>query len=83
MLNRVRALENEAFLVSATAWASPGASSSVGHSQVVDPWGSIVAGSGDEETVVWADVDPGMVARVRDVFPPLRDRVLVERAPRV
>jgi hypothetical protein len=25
---------------------------------------------------VRADVDPGMVARVRSVFPPLRDRVL-------
>ena len=76
MLNRVRALENEAFLVSANCVGVTRGKQLCGHSQVVDPWGAIVAGSGDEETVVWAEVDPGMAARVREVFPPLRDRVL-------
>jgi predicted amidohydrolase len=76
MLNRVRALENEAFLVSANCVGVTRGKQFCGHSQVVDPWGAIVAASGDEEKVVWADVDPGMAARVRDVFPPLRDRVL-------
>lgn len=76
MLNRVRALENEAFLVSANCVGVTRGKQFCGHSQVVDPWGAIVAASGDEETVVWADVDPSMAARVRDVFPPLRDRVL-------
>jgi predicted amidohydrolase len=76
MLNRVRALENEAFLVSSNCVGITKGTQFVGHSLVIDPWGSIVAGSGDEETVVWADVDPGKVKQVRKVFPPLRDRVL-------
>ena len=76
MLNRVRALENEAFLVSSNCVGITRGKQFVGHSMVVDPWGAIVAGAGDEETVVRAEVDPGMVARVRSVFPPLRDRVL-------
>lgn len=76
MLNRVRALENEAFLVSANCVGVTRGKQFCGHSQVVDPWGAIVAASGDEETIVWADVDPSMAARVRHVFPPLRDRVL-------
>jgi predicted amidohydrolase len=76
MLNRVRALENEAFLVSSNCVGVTRGKQFVGHSMVVDPWGSVVAGSGDEETVVRADVDPAMVQRVRAVFPPLRDRVL-------
>lgn len=76
MLNRVRALENEAFLISSNCVGVTRGKQFCGHSQVVDPWGAVVAGSGDEEVVVWADVDPGMVARVRDVFPPLRDRIL-------
>ena len=76
MLNRVRALENEAFLISSNCVGITRGKQFVGHSMVVDPWGSIVAGAGDEETVVRAEIDPGMVARVRSVFPPLRDRVL-------
>ena len=76
MLNRVRALENEGFLISSNCVGITRGKQFVGHSMVVDPWGSIVAGAGDEETVVRAEIDPGMVARVRSVFPPLRDRVL-------
>jgi predicted amidohydrolase len=76
MLNRVRALENEAFLISSNCTGITRGKQFVGHSLVVDPWGAIVAGAGDEETVVRAEIDPAMVARVRAVFPPLRDRVL-------
>ena len=76
MLNRVRALENEAFLVSSNCVGATRGKQFCGHSQIVDPWGGIVAASADEQTIVWADVDPGMVARVRATFPPLRDRVL-------
>ena len=76
MLNLVRALENLAFLVSSNCVGITRGKQFCGHSQVVDPWGAIVAASGDEETVVWAEVDPAMARRVRAVFPPLRDRVL-------
>jgi predicted amidohydrolase len=76
MLNRVRALENEAFLISSNCVGSSRGKHFCGHSLVVDPWGCAVAGAGDEPGIVWADVDPAAVARVRSVFPPLRDRVL-------
>jgi len=76
MLNRVRALENQAFLVSANCVGQAHGRQFCGHSHIVDPWGTVVSSAGDEETVIWADVDPRMPARVRDLFPPLRDRVL-------
>lgn len=76
MLNRVRALENEAFLISSNCVGINRGKQFVGHSMIVDPWGSIVAASGDEEMIVKAEIDPATVARVRSVFPPLRDRVL-------
>ena len=76
MLNRVRALENEAFLISSNCVGATRGKQFCGHSQVVDPWGTPVAAAGDEETVVRAEIDPGLVGRVRDIFPPLRDRVL-------
>jgi predicted amidohydrolase len=76
MLNRVRALENEAFLISSNCVGINRGARFVGHSLVVDPWGSIIAGSGDEEMIVKTEVDPEMVEKTRAVFPPLRDRVL-------
>lgn len=76
MLNRVRALENEAFLVSANCVGIAYGRQLCGHSHIVDPWGTVVSSAGDEETVIWADVDPKMPERVRELFPPLRDRVL-------
>ena len=76
LLNRVRALENLAVLISSNCVGVNRGTRLCGHSQVVDPWGTPIAAAGDEETVVWAEVGPGVVTRVRDTFPPLRDRVL-------
>lgn len=76
MLNRVRAFENEAFLISANCVGYANGRLFAGHSHIVDPWGTVVSSAGDEETVIWADVDPEMPERVRNLFPPLRDRVL-------
>lgn len=79
MLNRVRALENQAFLISANCVGVDEGVRFCGHSVIVDPWGTILAGSGDEEMVVWSEVDPQRVKEIRDIFPPLRDRVLGRR----
>lgn len=75
MLNRVRAFENEAFLISANCVGNAHGRQFAGHSHIVDPWGTVVSSAGDEEAVIWADVDPKMPERVRKLFPPLRDRV--------
>lgn len=79
MLNRVRALENQVFLVSANCVGVDEGVRFCGHSMIVDPWGSILAGSGDEQMIIWSEIDPQKVREVRDVFPPLRDRVLGRR----
>ena len=42
MLNRVRALENQCFLVSSNAVGMNQGGQFVGHSMVVDPWGVVV-----------------------------------------
>lgn len=76
MLNRVRAFENEAYLVSSNCVGIHRGHQYCGHSQIVDPWGTIVASAFDDEIVLWADVDSKMPHRVREVFPPLHDRVL-------
>lgn len=45
-----------------------------GRSTIYDPWGEILAKSGDEPTTVTADIDPDRVSSVREEFPAWRDR---------
>ena len=74
MLNRVRALENQCFLVSANMTGTSCGIQFVGHSMVTDPWGTILAGAGDEELIVFADIDVTKVKAARNTFPGLAGR---------
>jgi predicted amidohydrolase len=74
MLNRVRAMENQCFLVSANSVGVNRGAQFVGHSLVVDPWGTILAGAGDLEGIVRAEIDRDAVRVAREQFPALADR---------
>jgi predicted amidohydrolase len=74
MLNRVRAHENLAWLISANC-AGGDPVPCCGRSMVVDPWGTAVAAAGDRPAVVVAEIDPGAAVAARADFPALRDRV--------
>lgn len=75
-LNQARAVENEAFLISCNCAGMNQGRQYLGHSMVVDPWGTVVASAGDRPTVLRAEIDPALVRAVRAEFPPLADRVL-------
>jgi predicted amidohydrolase len=47
-----------------------------GHSQVVDPWGVVLAEAGAGEEVLSVDIDIDSVADIREKFPVLADRRL-------
>ena len=74
ILNRVRALENQAFLVSSNTVGVNAGVQIVGHSMMVDPWGVIVSSGGDEEVIIRAEVDLKNVKKAREQFPALADR---------
>jgi predicted amidohydrolase len=76
LLNRARALENQAFLFSCNGAGTSQGVVIGGHSVLVDPLGNVLEQGGDGETLVTHEVDPGTVGRVRADFPALRDRVL-------
>ncbi|MFE6734231.1 carbon-nitrogen hydrolase family protein [Microbacterium sp. NPDC057650] len=65
-----RAIENTVYVISADHPAPIG----VGHSQIVDPEGVVVAGVGSAEGVALAAVDRDLVARTRETNPALRLR---------
>lgn len=78
MLNRVRALENQVFLVSSNCTGANRGKSFVGHSMIVDPWGTPLATGGDYECIVRSEFEVEQVHEVRSMFSGFNDRVLID-----
>lgn len=70
-----RAVEQQVFVVGCNAVGDHAGTELAGCSRVVDPWGTVVVEAGSSEGVTVCDIDPGMVARVRQEFPVLADRL--------
>lgn len=75
-LPRARAVENLCYVATANGAADSEFADAtlLGRSTVYDPWGTPVASTGEESTLVVTDLDPGRVDDVREEFPALRDR---------
>lgn len=66
VLNRSRAIENGAFMISPCAHgAVTGGGASYGHSLIVNPWGEILSDGGDAAGVTMANIDLDLVAATR------------------
>jgi predicted amidohydrolase len=74
LLPRARAVENQAYVAAANGVGTFEDAELLGRSTVYDPWGTTLAGSDDDPTLVTAEVDPERVAAVREEFPAWRDR---------
>ncbi len=74
MLNRVRALENQCFLMSSNSVGFNQGIQFVGHSMITDPWGTILASAGDKEVIIKSEIDLADLATARQQFPALADR---------
>ncbi len=75
-LVRARAIENQAFVIAADQIGThPPDHESFGGSQIVDPWGEVLARADDEECFVAADLDLSRQDEVRESLPSLANRV--------
>ncbi|MBL3664970.1 carbon-nitrogen family hydrolase [Streptomyces sp. M2CJ-2] len=81
LLARARAVENQAFVLGCGTAGTHAGVPQAGHSIVVDPWGEVLAEAGPDEQVLTVDFDPARVAKTREQFPALKDRVLGLPAP--
>lgn len=71
-LLRARAIENACYLFApAMCGDHPGNRQTYGHSLIVDPWGDVLAEAGEEVGIIYAEIDPARVARVRGMMPSL------------
>ena len=76
VLIRARAIENQAFVVAADQIGRhPPDNESFGGSQIVDPWGDVLARAPEEECFVVADLDLARQDEVRESLPSLANRV--------
>jgi len=75
IFNRARALENQCFLVSANSVGPNLGTTFVGHSMMINPWGVILAGGGDEDVILKSEIDLAEVDSTRERFSAYNDRV--------
>ena len=73
ILNQARALENTCYLISCNAVGVDHGVRFAGHSQIVDPWGYVLASSGYEEMIVKAEIKEKDISKIRKEFPVLKD----------
>jgi deaminated glutathione amidase len=71
-LLRARAIENECFVFApAMCGDHPGNRQTYGHSLIIDPWGEILAEGDEAPGIIYADIDPARVSKVRSMIPSL------------
>lgn len=84
LLVRARALDSTSFVVAcgqaspqeSGVDAAPGAPTGIGHSQVVSPFGEVLAKAGGAPELLVVDVDPAEADRARQSIPVLRNAKL-------
>ena len=73
ILNRARAIENGAFVISACASGSiEGGGECFGHSLIIDPWGKILADGGVGSGIISAKINLSSVKETREKIPSLK-----------
>ncbi|MGW1072227.1 carbon-nitrogen family hydrolase [Streptomyces sp. NPDC002537] len=81
LLARARAVENQSYVLACGTAGTHANVPQAGHSIVVDPWGEVLAEAGAGEQVLTVDLDTARVAKTREDFPALKDRVLGRQSP--
>ena len=74
---RARAIENQFFVATISQGRSRDSRVSYkayGHSMIVSPWGEVLAEAEEDETIIYADLDPELLAKVRKQLPLLQHR---------
>jgi predicted amidohydrolase len=74
LLPRARAVENLCYVAAVNGLGEFDEATLLGRSALYDPWGTKLAGAGDQPRLVTAEVDPEDVTERRQEFPALDDR---------
>lgn len=73
-LLKARAIENQAYVIGCNRVGAGGGLDYAGDSLIIDPLGIELARGNDQQSILYADIDPATVTAVRERFPFIRDR---------
>jgi predicted amidohydrolase len=71
---QARALENQMYIIGVNTTGQTPIESYSGNSMTADPQGTIISRANDAEQLVFADLDPAVIASTRSQFPVEKDR---------
>jgi predicted amidohydrolase len=72
---RARAIENQVYILAVSQARAAGSAYEVyGHSMVVDPWGEVIAEAAQEEAILYAELNAGVLENTRKRLPLLSQR---------
>ena len=74
-LLRARAIENQLYVVACNRCGVTDNTEFAGRSAIIAPDGTVLAEAGTGEGIIWADIEPEAVRRVRSTIPVFADRV--------
>jgi omega-amidase len=75
LLMRSRAVDNQCFVIAVSPARNPESSYQAwGHSMLVDPWGRIIAEAGEDEGIIYAELDFEQLDQIRQQLPLLQHR---------
>jgi omega-amidase len=70
LLARARAVDSQCFVAAVSPARNPESTYQAwGHSTVVNPWGEVVATTGHNASIIYADIDPTEVKTMRESIP--------------
>jgi predicted amidohydrolase len=72
-LLRARAIENQSYVIGVNRVGDDPSSSYNGRSVIIDPMGSTVLAAGEDECIVYANVEKAEVEKIRTRYPFLAD----------
>ena len=74
LLNQVRAIENQFFVVAVNHCGSAYELNFCGHSQMINPWGEVIVEAGDGEEILTGEIDFSIIQDIRERINVFRDR---------
>lgn len=69
-----RAIENQCYVVACNRVGSDPENAFGGHSLIIDPWGTVIAEAGDDETILTGSIDEEEISSIRKRIPIFEDR---------
>jgi predicted amidohydrolase len=76
-LIRARAIENQVYIIAPNQHGKdPLDNRNYGHSMIVNPWGTVIAQCQNGENIIYADLDPSYLKKVRRDLPVLQNRII-------